>query len=96
MPEGAKKGKSLITFDYFINEKGKVKGVDIVKVKGRMNERQAYKYITSFVKKTSFEPLVIEGKKYQISNLNGQVIAEVGTSGDINKYQANDQGIWRN
>ena len=96
MPEGAKKGKSLITFDYFVNEKGKVKGVDIVKVKGSMNERQAYKYITSFVKKTSFEPLVIEGKKYQISNLNGQVIAEVGTPGDINKYQANDQGIWRN
>ncbi len=96
MPEGAKKGKSLITFDYFINEKGKVKGVDIVKVKGSMNERQAYKYITSFVKKTSFEPLVIEGKNYLISNLNGQVIAEVGTPDDINKYQANDQGIWRN
>jgi hypothetical protein len=96
MPEGAKKGKSLITFDYYINNKGKVKGVDITKVKGSMNERQAYKYITSFVKKTSFEPLVVEGKKYQISNLKGQVIAVVGTPGDMNKYHANDQEIWRN
>ena len=42
MPEGAKKGKTLITFDYFINDKGKIKGVDITKVKGSMNERQAY------------------------------------------------------
>tara|TARA_Y100000590_G_scaffold62422_1_gene66749 strand:- start:4883 stop:5440 length:558 start_codon:yes stop_codon:yes gene_type:complete len=96
MPDGVKKGKSLITFSYFINEKGKIKGVDITKVKGEMNLRQAYKYVTSFAKKTSFEPLVIEGKKYQVSNLNGQVIAVVGNAEDLNKYQANDQGIWRN
>ncbi|GIS74347.1 MAG: hypothetical protein CM1200mP12_00660 [Gammaproteobacteria bacterium] len=74
MPEGAKKGKSLITFDYYINDKGKIKGVEITKVKGSMNERQAYKYITSFVKKTSFEPLVIQGKKYQISNLKDKLL----------------------
>ena len=61
-----------------------------------MNDRQAYKYVTSFTKKTSFEPLTIEGKKYQISNLSGQVIAVVGKPEDINKYQANDQGLWRN
>jgi hypothetical protein len=96
MPDGAKKGKSLITFDYLINNKGKIKGVDITKVKGMMNERQAYKYITSFAKKTSFEPLVIEGKKYQILSLSGQVIAVVLGPDDINKYQAHDQGLWRN
>ena len=95
-PEGAKKGKSLISFDYFINDKGRIKGVDITNVKGSMNDRQAYKYVTSFTKKTSFEPLTIEGKKYQISNLSGQVIAVVGRPEDINKYQANDQGLWRN
>ena len=61
-----------------------------------MNERQAYKYVTSFAKKTSFEPLIIEGKKYQISNLNGKVIAIIGKPDDLDKYQANDQGIWRN
>ena len=96
LPEGAKKGKSLISFDYFINNKGKVSGVDITEVKGSMNERQAYKYVTSFAKKTSFEPLIIEGKKYQISNLNGKVIAFIGKPDDLDKYQANDQGIWRN
>ena len=96
MPDGVKRGKSLINFSYFINEKGKIKGVDITKVKGEMNARQAYKYVTSFAKKTSFEPLVIKGQRYKVSNLKGQVIAVVGSSEDLNKYQANDQGIWRN
>jgi len=96
LPEGAKKGKSLISFSYFINNKGKLSGVDITEVKGSMNERQAYKYVTSFAKKTSFEPLIIEGKKYQISSLNGKVVAVIGRPDDIDKYQANNQGIWRN
>ena len=65
-------------------------------MKGRMNERQAYKYLTSFAKKTSFEPLIIEEKKYQLLSLSGQVIAVIGGPDDINKYQANDTGIWRN
>ena len=96
LPEGAKNGKSLISFDYFITPKGKIKGVDVTNVKGSMNERQAYKYLTSFAKKTSFEPLIIEGKNYQLLSLSGQVIAVIGSQDDINKYQANDTGIWRN
>ena len=96
LPEGAENGKSLISFDYFITDKGKIKGIDITNVKGSMNDRQAYKYLTSFAKKTSFEPLKIDGRNYQLSNLSGQVIAVVGSPDDINKYQANDTGIWRN
>ena len=96
LPEGAKKGKSLISFDYFINDKGKLSGVDITEVKGSMNERQAYKYVTSFAKKTSFELLIIENRKYQILNLKGQVIAVIGNPDDLNKHQAHDQGLWRN
>ncbi len=61
-----------------------------------MNGRQAYKYLTSFAKKTSFEPLIIEEKKYQLLSLSGQVIAIIGGPDDINKYQANGTGIWRN
>ena len=96
LPEGAENGKSLISFDYFITTKGKIKGVDVTNVKGSMNERQAYKYLTSFAKKTSLEPLIIEGKNYQLLSLSGQVIAIIGSQDDINKYQANDTGIWRN
>ena len=76
--------------------KGKIKGVEITSVKGVMNQRQAYKYVTSFAKRTSFEPLIIEGKNYQLLSLSGQIIAIIGNPDDINKYQANDTGIWRN
>jgi hypothetical protein len=95
-PEGLKTGYSLINFDYSISTKGKIKGVEITSVKGTMNGRQAYKYVTSFVKRTSFEPLIIEGKNYQLLSLSGQIIAIIGNTDDINKYQANDTGIWRN
>ena len=95
-PEGLKAGKSLINFDYSISSKGKIKGVEITSVKGVMSQRQAYKYVTSFAKRTSFEPLIIEGKNYQLLSLSGQIIAIIGNPDDINKYQANDTGIWRN
>ena len=95
-PEGLKTGYSLINFDYSISTKGKIKGVEITSVKGAMNGRQAYKYVTSFAKRTSFEPLIIEGKNYQLLSLSGQIIAIIGNPDDINKYQANDTGIWRN
>jgi len=95
-PEGAKSGKSLINFDYFISAQGKIKGVDITSVKGNLNERQAYKYVTSFAKKTVFEPLIIEGNQYQILGLSGQVIALIGSLEDINKYREANPGVWRN
>lgn len=96
IPEDAKPGKTLVNFDYFISTKGKIKDVDITSVKGSLNERQAYKYVTSFAKKTSFEPLVIEGKQYQILSLSGRVIALIGLPDDINKYREGNPGVWRN
>ena len=61
-----------------------------------MNERQAYKYVTSFAKQTSFEPLEIEDKQYQILSLSGRVIALIGSPEDINKYREANPGVWRN
>ena len=95
-PEDAKPGKNLIKFEYFISTKGKIKGVDITSVKGSLNERQAYKYVTSFAKQTSFEPLEIEDKQYQILSLSGRVIALIGSPEDINKYREANPGVWRN
>jgi hypothetical protein len=61
-----------------------------------MNDRQAYKYITSFAKKISYEPLVISGEAYQISNLSAEVVANIGGKQDINKYNAADSKLWTN
>ena len=70
----------VLAIDLFLKSKGKCKKLNLI----------------SFAKKTSFEPLKIDGRNYQLSNLSGQVIAVVGSPDDINKYQANDTGIWRN
>jgi len=95
-PEDAKSGKSLINFDYYISAQGRIKGVDITSVKGSLNERQAYKYVTSFSKKTIFLPLRIEDKQFQILGLSGQVVALIGSPEDINKYREANTGLWRN
>ena len=71
-------------------------GVDITNVKGEMNDRQAYKYITSFAKKTRFEPLMLDGNVYQLSNLSGQVVAISGPQRDLEDNMPHDSGIWRN
>ena len=95
-PEDAKSGKSLINFDYYISAQGRIKGVEITSVKGAMNGRQAYKYVTSFTKKTTFEPLIIEGRTYQILGLSGQILARIGSPEDINRYREANPGVWRN
>tara|TARA_B100000700_G_C15061034_1_gene865877 strand:- start:8755 stop:9312 length:558 start_codon:yes stop_codon:yes gene_type:complete len=96
MPDDVKPGKSLISFNFFLTDKGRIKGVDITNVKGEMNDRQAYKYITSFAKKTRFEPLILDGNVYQLSNLSGQVVAISGPLRDLEDNMPHDSGIWRN
>jgi hypothetical protein len=61
-----------------------------------MNGRDAYKYLTKFVRKTSFEPLIIDGKTYQISNLSAEVIANIGIRNDKDKYNSADSKLWTN
>jgi len=96
LPEGLEKGRSKIYFNYNISDKGKVKGIEINKVSGKMNGRDAYKYLTKFVRKTSFEPLIVDGKTYQISNLSAEVIANIGARNDKDKYNSADSKLWTN
>ena len=96
LPDGAKKGRTKIKFNYDISEEGKIKGLRIKSTSGKMNDRQAYKYLQSFSRKTSFEPLVIDGKEYGITNLNAEVVANIGVRADINKYNAADSKLWTN
>jgi hypothetical protein len=95
-PDGVKKGRTKIKFNYDISEEGRIKGLRILSTSGKMNDRQAYKYLQSFSRKTSFEPLVIDGKEYGITNLNAEVVANIGIRADINKYNAADSKLWTN
>ena len=94
--EGLSKGRTKISFNYNINEQGKIKGLSIKSTSGKMNDRQAYKYLKSFTKKISYEPLVISGEVYQISNLSAEVIANIGGKNDLNKYNSADSKLWTN
>ena len=95
-PDGVKKGRTKIKFNYDISEDGRVKGLRVKSTSGKMNDRQAYKYLKSFSRKTNFEPLVIDGKKYGIMNLTAEVVANIGIRADINKYNAADSKLWTN
>ena len=95
-PDGVKKGRTKIKFNYDISEDGRIKGLSIKSTSGKMNDRQAYKYLRSFSRKTMFEPLVIEGKEYGITNLTAEVVANIGGYSDINKYNAADSKLWTN
>jgi len=96
LPDGIEKGRSKVSFDYFISENGKIKGIDVTSASGKMNKRQAYKYLVSFSKRTFFEPLVIDGINYRISNLSGEVTASIGKPKDMDKYNAADSKLWTN
>ena len=95
-PDGVKKGRTKIKFNYDISEDGRIEGLKIKETYGKMNNRQAYKYLRSFSRKTKFEPLVIDGKEYGITNLNAEIVANIGIRADINKYNAADSKLWTN
>ena len=44
-PDGVKKGRTKIKFNYDISEEGRIKGLRILSTSGKMNDRQAYKYL---------------------------------------------------
>ena len=96
LPDGVKKGRTKIKFNYDISENGKIKGLRIKSTSGKMNNRQAYKYLKSFSRKTVFEPLVIDGQQHGITNLTAEVVANIGIRADINKYNAADSKLWTN
>ena len=95
-PDGAKKGRTKIKFNYNISEEGQIKGIRIKSTSGKMNDRQAYKYLQSFVRKTLFEPLIIDDKEYKISNLTAEVVVNIGGTQNLNKYNAADSKLWTN
>ena len=95
-PDGAKKGRTKIKFNYNISEEGQIKDIRVKSTSGKMNDRQAYKYLQSFVRKTTFEPLVIDDKEYKLTNLMSEIVVNIGGTQDLNKYNAADSKLWTN
>jgi len=95
-PDGVSSGKTRINFNYIINEKGKVKDIDIISAKGVMNSRESYKYLQSFVSKTKFIPLTINNNSVRINELTGEHVAITGDYEDVEKNMPVDKGVWRN
>tara|TARA_Y100001970_G_scaffold158998_1_gene194405 strand:+ start:25790 stop:26344 length:555 start_codon:yes stop_codon:yes gene_type:complete len=95
-PENATSGKTQVGFEFFISKKGKIKGINIVSSKGSMNDRQSFQYIKNFSKKTTFEPLKVNGELKELGGLYGEIAVILGSKEDINKYMPVNQGIWRN
>ena len=78
IPTDITPGKSQIEFTYRITTKGKVQDVDIISVKGVMNNREAYRWVTGVTRRTLFVPLVVKGRSYEIINLSATMNAMFG------------------
>ena len=79
IPVGLTPGRSKIQFTYNINTKGKVRGVEIKSVKGTMNRREAYGWVSSVTGRTVFLPLVVNNETFEIINLSATMNAVVGS-----------------
>ena len=78
IPADITPGRSRIEFTYRITTKGKVQDVNIISVKGVMNNREAYRWVTGVTRRTLFVPLVVGGKSYEIINLSATMNAMFG------------------
>jgi len=94
-PEGAKSGKTTINFTYTVNGEGKIKNLDIIESKGAMNQRESYKYLQSFTKKTKYKPLMLNGSPASIQ-LKGEHVAYTGKYEDPDKTMPARSDTWRN
>ena len=58
-----------IFFTYGINKDGRVKDVDLTEY-SVVSEEQARKLIRSYFERRRYEPIVIDGKTYELNGLN--------------------------
>ena len=58
---------------YSISKKGKLTDINILKVEGEFNRKDALNYLKALTKRTRYEPLVNENKKYKITNLKSSL-----------------------
>ncbi|MDA7601364.1 hypothetical protein N8791_02350 [Gammaproteobacteria bacterium] len=73
VPADTPRGKSSFSYSYTISKKGKLTEINIESVDGAYKRKDALKFLKSLTKKTQYEPLVHEGKKYKITNLTSSM-----------------------
>ena len=73
VPGNSPTGKSSFDYTYSISKKGKLTDINILKVEGEFNRKDALNYLKALTKRTRYEPLVNENKKYQITNLTSSM-----------------------
>jgi|TARA_B110001454_G_scaffold31569_1_gene30871 hypothetical protein len=73
VPGNSPTGKSSFDYMYSISKKGKLTDINILKVEGEFNRKDALNYLKALTKRTKYEPLVNENKKYKITNLKSSM-----------------------
>jgi hypothetical protein len=73
VPGNSPTGKSSFDYIYSISKKGKLTDINILKVEGEFNRKDALNYLKALTKRTKYEPLVNENKKYKITNLTSSM-----------------------
>jgi len=73
VPGNSPTGKSSFDYIYSISKKGKLTDINILKVEGEFNRKDALNYLKALTKRTKYEPLVNENKKYKITNLKSSM-----------------------
>ena len=69
VPADTPRGKSSFSYTYSISKKGRLIDINILSVDGAYKRTDALKFLKSLTKKTQYEPLVYDNKKYKITNL---------------------------
>lgn len=69
VPADSPRGRSKFSYSYEISKKGKIKDFKILNYEGAHKPRDIVDYLKAYTKKTSYEPLVYDGKEYEITNL---------------------------
>ena len=69
VPADTPRGKSSFSYTYSISKKGRLTDINILSVDGAYKRTDALKFLKSLTKKTQYEPLVYDNKKYKITNL---------------------------
>mgnify|MGYP003659389908 FL=1 len=59
-----------VFFTYGINRKGRVKDVEVTEVFGETTEEMGRELIDNFFERRRYEPIVVDGKVYELNQLN--------------------------
>ena len=66
-------GKTIVEFNFSINNKGKIRNVNVVNAFGEMNKIRSENFLTDYLNFLKFKPIQIDEINYELINLRGVV-----------------------